>query len=148
MEHKTGFEWHYEKTLHSWQEGLTEWVATIPTKYWVLLGVAGVTIILILCLPLFSSKKEEEVFTPPPIEPWPETLPVEPITDEPVEAETEEESDEYRDMEIAALVNLKREMAREKEDLELETRKQKVAQQESEAKVKNVEANMRTKFGL
>jgi|GEM_PF-4376074 len=146
MEHKTGFEWHYEKMLHSWQEGLTEWVATIPTKYWVLLGVAGVTIILILCLPLFSSKKEEEVFTPPPIEPWPEVQDT--VPDEALEETINEESDEYRDMEIAAMVNLKREMAREKEDLELETRKQKVAQQESEAKVKNVEANMRAKFGL
>jgi len=147
MENRTGFEWHYEKTFHAWHTGLNEFIDSIPTKYWLLLGVAGVTIILILCLPLFSSKKEEEVFTPPSIEPWPEPV-QDTVPEETVEEPINEENDEYRAMEIAALMNLKRSMAIEKEDMELETRKQKVAQQESEAKVKNVEANMRSKFGF
>jgi len=116
----------------------------------VLLGVAGVTIILILCLPLFSSKKEEEVFTPPPIEPWPETLPVEPITDEPVEAETEE--DEFsrieRELDIEAMKKLKKESEEQRTLLQIENKQIDLKNKEEMLKRKEKDIELKTRFGL
>jgi hypothetical protein len=146
----SSFEWGYQKHLRSWGEDFSAWMADIPMKYWILVGIVIVAVLLVVLLPLFSSSKEEEVFTPPPIEPWPESVPVEPISDELIEAETEE--DEFsrieRELDAEAMKKLKKEAEEQRTLLQIENKQIDLKNKEEMLKRKEKDIELKTRFGL